>query len=375
MNYLRRLFRVKPRDFLHFDYALFFTTVAITLFGIYNIYLSTKKDSGFAVAKSQLIFLGISLVVTFVIICMDYEKTLPVIIPLFYWFTIFLLVVVLFTEAIYGASGWIRFRGLSMQPAELAKIAIILMVSKKMQEIKGEVNNVRNFFKVSIYAIIPMILMMLQPEMGLTMVSFFIVLAIFYIMGLRLRVIVGGIAFVAASIVLALSTNIVPTHWKSRLYSFISKTTDELSTDFQLTAAKISIGSGQATGSETPGYFNWIPFNSTDFIFAVIAENFGFLGSIALILAFCIVMWRLIRISQRSNDIFGKCVGVGVFATLLFSLLQNIGMTIGLMPISGITLPFVSAGGSSLVTNFMGIAIALSIGMRRKRKKSILKTA
>lgn len=372
MNYIRRLFRVKPRDFLHFDYVLFFTTVAIALFGIYNIYLSSRKDSGFALAKSQLIFLGISLVVTFVIICMDYEKTLPVIIPLFYWITILLLIVVLFTEAIYGASGWIRIRGFSLQPAELAKIAIILMVSKKMQDIKGDVNNIRNFFKVSIYAIIPMILMMLQPEMGLTMVSFFIVLAIFYIMGLRLRVILGGIVFVAVSVVVALSTNIVPTHWKSRLYSFISKTTDELSTDFQLTAAKISIGSGQATGSESPGYFNWIPFNSTDFIFAVIAENFGFLGSIALILAFCLIMWRLIRISQRSNDIFGKCVGVGVFATLLFSLLQNVGMTIGLMPISGITLPFVSAGGSSLLTNFMGIAIALSIGMRRKRKKSIL---
>ncbi len=369
MNYLKRLFRIRRRDWLHVDYLLFFTTVAIALFGTYNIYLSTKKDFGFAFAKSQLIFLGIGIIIAIVIICMDYERVLPVIIPLFYWLTIGLLVAVLFTTSVYGAKGWFTFGGFSLQPAELAKLAILLMVSKKMQDVNGEINNFKNFMMVAAYAVLPMGLMMLQPEMGLTMVSFFIVLFIFFIMGLRFRVILGGVALLAASIVAALSLDIVPSHWKSRIYAFISKTTDELSTDFQLTAAKISIGSGQATGSTTPGYYNWIPFNSTDFIFAVVSENFGFIGAISLLLAFCILMWRLLVIAKKSHDIFGRCVGVGVFAILLFSVLQNVGMTIGLMPISGITLPFVSAGGSSLVTNFMAIAVALNVGMRRKRSK------
>lgn len=366
MSIFKRFFKISRREVRNIDFLILFTALLISLFGIYNIYVSSKRDNGFALAKSQLIFLVVALVVAGIVMCIDYTKTLKFLIPAFYWFTNILLVVVLFTEAIFGASGWLRFGGISLQPAELAKLSILLMVSKKMSDYDGEINNVKNFIMISIYAIIPMVLMMLEPEMGLTMVSFFIVLAIYFIMGLRFRVILGGVAALFASVIAALRLNVVPAHWKSRLYAFISKSTDELSTDFQITAAKISIGSGQAIGSKTPGYYNWIPFNSTDFIFAVVAENFGFIGSMALILAFCIIMWRLIVISMRSSDVFGKCVGAGVFASLLFSVLQNIGMTVGLMPISGITLPFVSAGGSSLVTNFMALAIAINVGMRRK---------
>lgn len=368
MNAIKKLFRFRLKDFRYLDYLLLFTVLGVIAFGVLNIFLSTRKDFGTYYVRMQLIFLAVSFVAMLIIIALDYKKVIPLI-PYFYWIVNLMLVAVLFTEARGGASGWFQLGPVSIQPAEFAKLSILLITARNMEEIGGEVNKLRNFVKVAGYALLPMALMMLQPEMGLTMVSFFIVLSIFFIMGLRLRVIFGGFALLIGGIVGALSTDLIPDHWRTRIYAFLSISGDNSGYDtFQLDTARISIGSGQLYGAQNPGYYNWIPVNYTDFIFAVIGENFGFAGSVGLLLAFALILWRILVIAKRGQDIFSKCIGAGMFGLLLFSILQNIGMTIGLMPISGITLPFVSYGGSSLLTNLMLIGVVLNIGRWRRAK-------
>lgn len=369
MNIIKKLFRFRFKDLLYLDYMLLGSILAVIGFGIFNIFISTRKDYGTFYVRMQLIFLAVSLVAMFIIIALDYKKIIPLI-PYFYWVINLMLVAVLFTEARGGASGWFQLGPVSIQPAEFAKLSILLITAKNMQDINGEVNKPKNFFRVAGYALLPMVLMMLQPEMGLTMVSFFIVLAIFFIMGLKLRVIVGGFALLIGGIIGALSTDFIPDHWRSRIYAFLSMSGENSGYDtFQLDTARISIGSGQLYGAQNPGYYNWIPVNYTDFIFAVIGENFGFAGSIALLLAFAVILWRILVIAKRGQDIFSQCIGAGMFGLLTFSVLQNIGMTIGLMPISGITLPFVSYGGSSLLTNLMLIGVVLNIGRWKKTRR------
>ncbi len=348
------------------DFIIVFTITAMVLFGIYNIKIATQMNYGNHYFRNQLIFFGTGIIASIVIMLLGLNKILRIV-PIFYWVTNILLVLVLTQEARGGAAGWFSLGPFSLQPAELAKVSVLLIVSKKMQDFKGRINDPKVFMIITGYALLPMVLMMLQPEMGLTMVCFFIVFFIYFVMGLKLRVFAGGLLLLGGGIFGALSTDIVPEHWKSRLYTFISGTTDELNVDYQLNTAKISIGSGQIYGSAAPGYYNWIPENYTDFIFAVISENFGFIGSVLLVLGYAVIMARLITTARKTDDIAARCITTGVFAILLFSVLQNIGMTIGLMPISGITLPFVSYGGSSLLTNMAAVALVLSIDLKRRR--------
>lgn len=362
---LRRYFRFRTQDWLKLDWLLLLTTLAIIAFGTYNIFISTQKNAGTHYAKMQLAFLAAGLVIMLVVIMLDYKKILPLL-PYFYWLVNILLVLVLFTESIGGASGWFRLGPISIQPAELAKLSILLITAKNMHDMEGDINNLNNFIKATAYAALPMFLMMLQPEMGLTMVSFFIVLFIYFINGLKLRVIFGGFGLLVAGIVAALSTNIIPSHWKTRIYAFLSLGTADGDFDtYQLDQGRIAIGSGQVFGAENPSYYHWIPEYHTDFIFAVIGENFGFFGTMALLLGFAIILLRLIRLARTGKDTFTMSIGAGMFGLLLFSILQNIGMTLGLMPISGITLPFVSYGGSSLLTNLIALGVCLNVGRRR----------
>lgn len=370
MNGFKRLFRFRLKDLRYLDYPLILTVLAVVAFGIYNILIPTRSTYGTYYARMQLLFLGVSLLAMAIVIALDYKKVMPIL-PGFYWFVNILLVGVLFTESRGGASGWFQLGPISLQPAEFAKLSILLITAKNMDDIKGNINNFRNFMKVTGYAVLPLLLMMMQPEMGLTMVSFFLVLSIYFIMGLNLRVIVGGFAVLIAGIVFALSTSFVPDHWRSRIFAFLSLSGEDSGYDtFQLDTARISIGSGQLSGAESPGYYNWIPVNYTDFIFAVIGENFGFLGALGLLLGFAVILWRTLAITRRGQDVFTRCIGAGFFGLLLFSILQNIGMTIGLMPISGITLPFVSYGGSSLLTNMIALGVVLNVGRRSREART-----
>lgn len=375
MNLLKALI-LDRKDLKELDFGMLLSAVAILVFGVFNIYTAT---SGYY-ARLQLFWLLLSLGVVYVILLMDYRQVYKIV-DVLYWIVVLLLVFVLFTSKVKGASGWFSIGSRGLQPAEFAKLTTMLMVGKQLQKVDGNLNNLKNFFQVTVYAAIPVILMLLQPEMGITMITFFIVLGIYYVMGLSMKVILAGFGFIGLSMLVVLKTSFLPSHWSDRLTSFLFNEGSELGINYQLSRSVISIGSGKVSGKfdftqflndmtnqtqSSTQFFNRVPENHTDFIFSVLAENFGLIGGVTLLLLYGILLYRMIRVARKTEDIFGRCIAVGVFSSFLFSILQNIGMTMGIMPISGITLPLVSYGGSSVLTTFIAIGMVLNVGMKKK---------
>lgn len=345
--------------------------IIIVLFGAINIYSATRLKTGTSYLKLQMFWLIIGLAVMYFILIFDYSVIMNYA-TLIYWSSIALLIVNdTLGKVTNGARSWIALGNRGIQPSEFAKIAMIIMLAKKLDDMEGNINNLKNFFTLCFYALIPMALIVVQPDMGMTMVCFFIVLGIFYMSGLNLKVIIGGIGSVIVLIAVIWNSSLMQEYWKSRLTSFLNPAKDELGSGMQLISSMIGIGSGGILGkgflkgTQISGGF--IPEAHTDFIFSVVGEEWGLVGAIFLLFLYGLLLYRFIKIAKSSKDIFGSIICVGVISTTLFSILQNIGMTIGVMPITGITLPLMSYGGSSILTNFMAIALILNIGMRKKK--------
>lgn len=358
------------------DFTLLLASIMTVLFGCLNIYLATKgSPETLNSFKKQLIFLGLSIVAIYFVLLIDYIMLKNYALIFYILSTLLLAVTPFLGKTINGATGWIRIGGFSMQPSELAKIAIIILVAKKLEDMDGKINDVKNFFILTAYIIVPVFFIVIQPDMGMTMVCFFIVLGMFFIAGLDMRIIGGGLLSLVVAVVIVWNSGLIHSYQKDRLTSFLNPEADELNTGLQLTQSMIGIGSGGVFGTgadlninATTGYVAQnVPEKQTDFIFAVVGEHWGTLGAIFLLTLYGIIVYRTLVISRTSKDILGKMICVGFASYFLFAILQNIGMTIGLMPITGITLPLVSYGGSSLLTTMMSIGLILNIGMRKKK--------
>ena len=358
-----------------FDFGIVFVVILIVLFGCTNIYSATGASLGYYYVKLQLLWLLVGLVVMYVVILIDYT-ILSNYAPLIYWAgVLFLLYNDLTSSAVNGASSWISIGSRAIQPSEFAKLGMIIMLARKLDDMEGNINNIKNFLILSFYALVPVALIVIQPDMGMTMVCFFIVLGIYFISGLNLKVIVAGFIAIIVLIVGVWNSGIMPFYWKKRLTIFLNPESDELGYGLQLIQSQIGIGSGGITGNgakfgerAVTGFVSqFVPESHTDFIFSMVGERWGFVGGIILLILYFILLYRIISIARRSKDLFGNIICVGVFSSFLFSIIQNIGMTIGILPITGITLPFMSYGGSSLLTNFIALGLVLDIGMRKKK--------
>lgn len=356
------------------DFSILIATILIVLFGIVNIYAAMKPNV--SDAKKQLLWFGVSLVVLYFILLVDYN-ILRGFAPILYWGSIVLLIYTRFMGAtINGARGWIKVGSLfSIQASELAKVAIIFMLAKKLDEMELKVNNLKNFMILAAYTIVPVALIVIQPDMGMTMVCFFIVLGIFFCAGLDMKIVLGGLTSLVFGIIVLWNSGLIEPYQKRRLISFLNPEADELGSGLQLMQSMTGIGSGGFFGtglklsqdSSTSYVGQFVPEKQTDFIFAVIGEHWGTIGAVVLLILYGIIVYRTIRTAKVSKDIFGSMICVGMASYFLFAILQNIGMTIGIMPITGITLPLVSYGGSSLLTTMMSIALIINIGMRKKK--------
>jgi rod shape determining protein RodA len=368
MRILQKL-KLNKKLLRELDYAAIIFVICIVSFGSINIYSATNKEFGIYYPKMQIAWMILGLITVYIILNFDYVliKNYATIL---YWAGVILLVINHFFGTITnGANSWIRIGSVGIQPSEFAKIGIIIMLAKKLDDMEGKINEPKNLFTLIFYAAVPMLLIIIQPDMGMTMVSFFIVLGIFFCLGLDSKVIMGGITTIILVIVGVWNSPIMKPYWKGRLTSFLHPEKYELTYGLQVIQSKIAIGSGRIFGE---GFgkgvqFQHVPENYTDFIFAVLGEEWGLIGALFLLLLYGILIYRLIKIAKDSKDIFGTVVCVGFISNLLFSIMQNIGMTMGLMPITGITLPFMSYGGSSLLTSFISLGLVLNVGMRKKK--------
>ena len=361
------------------DKALLFSTIGLILFGIFNIYLCTKGgvfEDPFLFAKKQLVWFFVSMVALYLFVAIDYTVIYRYV-PIFYWGSVILLIAVWIPgigKTVNGARGWINI-GMTLQPAELAKFAIILMLAKLLDEMDCEINNIKNLSKLAIYCLIPVGLIVIQPDMGMTMVCFFIVLGMLFIAGLDKRIIIGGFTVLFLAVIVLWNSGLILPHQKSRIVAFMNPETDDSADGYQLNQALVGIGSGGVIGTKpsldpevSPGYAGThVPEVQTDFIFSAIAEQWGLLGALFLLFLYGVLITKMINIARKAKDRFGSLICIGMVSYFLFAITQNIGMTIGLIPITGITLPLVSYGGSSLLTTTMAVALVLNIGMRKKK--------
>ncbi|MGL4762042.1 MAG: rod shape-determining protein RodA [Sarcina sp.] len=369
-----RKLKLDPRLWREMNKSVLFTALLITCFGIFNIYLATYNQWGFDYAMKQGIFFLVSLVVMYIMLVWDYTVIYDYV-EIFYWFSVFLLFITRFIGTVVnGARGWIELGPVSIQPSEIAKIAMIMMIGKQLQKTDGNINGFKNFIRCTIYAGIPMALIIVQPDMGMTLVCFFMVLGIYFCMGLNMKVILSGFAIMAVTVVLVWNSGFIKDYQKARLVGFMHPERDELGINLQLNQSMIGIGSGGFFGIgpemnvKGGGYAaEFVPERQTDFIFTVIGEHWGTLGAIVLLVLYFLLISGIIDTARKSKDVFGRVICVGIASYFIFAILQNIGMTIGLMPITGITLPMVSYGGSSLLTTLMTLGLVLNISMRKNK--------
>jgi len=359
------------------DKTILVCTILLILYGTLNIYLCTKGEYGLAYPQKQVFWFILSIVALYVFIAIDYTIIFNFV-PIFYWGAIILLLVAEIPgvgAVVNGARGWIRFGGQQIQPSEFAKLGIILMLAKKLDDMDGKINNVKNFFTLAFYAAFPVLFIITQPDMGMSMVCFFIVLGIFYTIGLDIKIISGGLMSLILAIVIVWNSGLIQPYQKARFTGFLNPAADDAKTGYHLTQSLIGIGSGGILGSRpslnndgSTGYAAQnVPEVETDFIFSAIAEQFGFLGAALLLILYGFLIYKMISIARTSKDIFGSVICVGIISYFLFAIIQNIGMTIGLLPITGITLPLISYGGSSLLTTVISIGLVINVGMRRKK--------
>ena len=276
-------------------------------------------------------------------------------------------------SVVNGARDWITFPGgFQIQPGEVAKISIILGISMLLSE-HGDIDSGpsdRDVFKALLISAIPMALIMLQPDLGTAIIIGVSLIAIIAVSGAKSRWVVGLILVAVIGVVGAAKVGIMSEYQVKRLASFVNPSADPQQSGYQLRQSRITIGSGGVVGR---GLFNgpqtngrFVPEQQTDFIFTVAGEETGFIGSGLIIGLFSLFFWRAFLIAQRTNDLFGRLVCVGVIGWFAFQTFENIGMTMGLMPMTGVPLPFISYGGSSMFATLVGFGLLQNVHIRSR---------
>jgi rod shape determining protein RodA len=274
---------------------------------------------------------------------------------------------------INGAKAWISFPGgFQIQPAELAKIAIIVGISMILAEKRDADANPtdQDVLKALAIAAVPIILILLQPDLGTVVIISAAVVAIIGTSGAPTRWVVGLLLLAVVGGFTAIKTGVVDEYQVARLQSFVDPSADPQATGYQLRQSRITIGSGGILGK---GLFNgpqtngrFVPEQQTDFIFTVAGEELGFIGSSFILLCFTLFFIRAFAIAKRTNDLFGRLVCVGVIAWFAFQTFENIGMAMGLVPMTGVPLPFMSYGGSSMFANLIGLGLIQNVHLRTR---------
>lgn len=367
------MFNFKRKSFKKFDFVLFSTVLILCIFGIIILHsASLSTATGSSIIKSQTAATILGFAAIAVIVLMDYEFIGKLYIPI-YVISVGLLLAVLFfgvgdDQVGVGARSWLDLGFFVFQPAEFVKIGLIISLAKFIDKNKETINAPFTLIKVLIFAFIPVILILLQPDAGTAMVFIFFIAAMLFAAGIKWKYI--GYALGTGLLSLPIIWLNLKPYQKDRVFDFLDPERNPTGTGYQAIQSRIAIGSGQLLGrglyEGTQTQYNFIPAKQTDFIFAVLAEELGFVGGAGLIILYFIMMQRFLLIAKRSEDVFGSLMAVGIFAKFLFHIWENVGMTIGLMPITGIPLPFFSHGGTYQLVNLISVGIVLSIGLRKK---------
>ncbi len=364
------MFNLRKKSFKKFDFILLITTILLCLYGLVLIYSATLSLENIRFVKTQSIATLIGFAAILFFVFFDYQFLGKLYIPI-YILSAGLLIAVLIMgvgDEQWGSRSWLYIGNFGFQPAEFVKVGLIISLAKYMDKHKEDLNTPFVLFKVLALAFFPVALILLQPDMGTSMVFIFIIAIMLFAGGIKWKYI--GIAVVTGLMSLPAIWIRLDEFQKNRFLNFLEPERDVSNTGYQALQGKIAIGSGKLFGrglfKGTQTQFNYIPEKQTDFIFAVLVEELGFIGGMVLIFLYFILLQRFLKIAKNSTDTFGSLMSVGLAAMFLFHIWENIGMTIGLMPITGIPLPFMSYGGTFQLINLISVGIVLSVALHRE---------
>lgn len=284
-----------------------------------------------------------------------------------------LLVGVLFTDPINGARSWYQFGTIGIQPSELAKVVVVLFIAfliNKLQ-IRGrkEINKIWKLLIVLLFMAIPIVLIIMQPDYGTAMAYVVAMLFILFTAGIDKKYII--IACILVAILVPIVYRNLPAHALKRIEVFLNPESDPRGDGYNIIQSKLAIGAGQLLGmgllQGNQTQLGFLYPKTTDFIFSVIGEELGFIATASIVVMYVILITKTIYIAKTAKDNIGSYIAIGIGGIFFFHMVENIGMTIGLLPITGVPLPFVSYGGSSLITNFICIGLLLNISARRQK--------
>jgi rod shape determining protein RodA len=363
------------------DWILLAAAFAVTVFGSMLVWSASKADmasptDSTSYLKRHLINVAMGVVLGFLASRVDY-RWLRAYTPIIYGVSIFLLVLPFVPglgTRIAGARAWIDLPGgFTLQPSEFMKIAVILMMAVLLSEkrdVESEPRD-RDVLMSLAAAGLPIVIILIQNDTGTVLIMASVALSIIAVSGARTRWVAGLIGGAVVSILLAIQLGLLKEYQVQRLTSFINPSADVSSAAYNANQARIAIGGGGLLGyglfqgPQTQGKF--VPVNESDFIFTVVGEELGFVGVAVLILLLGIVLWRAVIIAYRADDLYGRLVATGVVAWLAFQMFENIGMSLGIMPITGIPLPMVSAGGTSMMATWIGIGLLQGVRLHAVR--------
>jgi rod shape determining protein RodA len=317
-----------------------------------------------------LIWTGIALVAFVITTVFDYKWLKTLAWPL-YFLQIGLLVLTLaIGHGVGGASRWISIGPFDFQFSELAKILMIVVLANYLGGRQGRLRSLPSILGACVLVGPPWVLVMLQPDLGTSLVMIAILAGMLFMSGASLRWLTAMAAVVLASLPIVWN-DILRDYQKQRLLSFLNPASDTQGAGYQLFQSQIAVGSGRWTGTGltngTQNQLNFLPVQESDFVAAIYLEELGFIGAMILLLLFSALIWRILTSGWRSKDPFGMMFASGLASLILFQLIVNLGMVIGLMPITGIPLPFISHGGASLISIAVGLGIIQSINIRQTR--------
>ncbi len=372
--------KIPRRYWRNLDWPLIVAVLILTVIGMVVIYSASHSQleasglSPYFYIHRQLLALGMGIVVAVLIISVDYRAWMRWTRIIYLGNILLLAGVLLIGKTAFGSQRWVKIGPLNIQPSELAKIGLILVLAKIFAE-KEQAQDLAVVGRAFLLTLLPAGLILKQPDMGTGVIFICLLFTLWFVGGAKAKhiMIAGGSMLTAAATGIFLSTKgwlkIIKPYQLKRLLVFLDPYSDPTGSGWNIIQSMIAIGSGGFLGkgllNGTQSSLRFLPANHTDFVFSVIAEELGFLGSMAVLALYVFVIWRGLRIAAIAKDTYGTLLATGATSIFFFHLIINVGMTLGIMPVTGLPLPFITAGGSTMLTSLLAIGIILNVGLRR----------
>lgn len=364
------MFNHSKKILRRFDWLLFFVTVALCGFGFVVLHSAlTSMGLGIRAMRSQIIATAAGLIAVVLIQFLDIDYLKKLAAPVYVVICGLLLATLImgFGEAQWGARSWLKVGPVIFQPSEFAKLGLMLSLAFLLEKFHNRINHITTILILAISMGFPVFMILRQPDFGTAAVLvFFIALMIFYA-GIHWGYIVAALVLVIIAVPVFYSR--LTEVQQNRILNFLNPSRDSQGSNYQQQQGLIAIGSGQLSGKGymqgTQTQYGFIPERETDYIFSVLVEEFGFLGGLLLLAGYLVILLRILRIARKTPSVFASTLCVGIAAMLFIHIFENAGMLMGLMPVTGIPLPFLSQGGTFQLLNLICIGLVLSIGTQR----------